>query len=89
MKIRVEFTIQATHDLREASFWYREQAQLDEAFKNSVEAAIKRVSEYPQMCPVKYRDVRRALVHNFPYLIMYRIEEGRIIVIAIVHFARR
>ncbi len=41
--------------------------------------------ETPFIYPVVYRNVRRAIVHRFPYLIWYRIIDEQVIVLACFH----
>jgi hypothetical protein len=49
---------------------------------------FKRIAGNPRMHPVVYKDVRRALVKKFPYLVLYREDQGEIIVIAVFHTSR-
>lgn len=46
------------------------------------------IGVHPAQYPAVYRDVRRALVHRFPYGVFYVPREDRIFVVACFH-ARR
>lgn len=86
----VRLTGAAGDDLREAAAWYRAQATgLDLLrFRDAVREALQRISERPLLYPRVHREVRRALVHRFPYSIFYRPAADTVLVIAVVHQAR-
>ena len=50
--------------------------------------ALERVNKNPLHYQEVHLQVRRALVHRFPYGIFYVVMENRIIVIAVLHEAR-
>jgi plasmid stabilization system protein ParE len=54
-------------------------------FHQELTAAIEIISETPFIYPVLYRNVLRALLHRFPYLIWYRVEDDLITIIACTH----
>jgi plasmid stabilization system protein ParE len=76
----------AEADLAEALLWYEDQAAgLSLEFLRAVEARFAGVQRNPELYPIVYRGVRRALVRRFPYSVYYRIDPDSITVLACVH----
>jgi plasmid stabilization system protein ParE len=46
---------------------------------------LDRLSQTPFIYPVLYRDVRRAVLRRFPYLVWYRVQGSDIVVLACTH----
>lgn len=57
-------------------------------FALEVKAAIDRAVNVPLAWQVIEGDIRRSLVHRFPYGVLYSVEVNYIIVIAIMHLHR-
>ena len=57
-------------------------------FKHEVKAGIHRIREYPHTWPKEKGDLRRYLLHKFPYKIIYSVEKDYIYVIAVAHCHR-
>jgi toxin ParE1/3/4 len=53
-----------------------------------VQAALDLIASRPESFPTRAENVRRALVRRFPYAVYYRLEDERIVVLAIVHTSR-
>jgi hypothetical protein len=53
-----------------------------------VHVALERIEEAPQRFPVALRDIRKARVRRFPYVVYYVILPDAISVIAIMHGRR-
>jgi mRNA-degrading endonuclease RelE of RelBE toxin-antitoxin system len=62
---------------------------LGRRFREEVKKAIRRMSEYPKAWSVERKDVRKYLLHKFPYKLLYSIEEDHLFVIAIAHQHRK
>lgn len=50
-----------------------------------VKLAIQRISRHPTAWSVELEDVRKCLLHKFPYKLLYSVEADHIIIIAIAH----
>jgi len=62
----------ARAEIAEAYEWYEERRQgLGEEFLMAVRDALAAVEQAPQRYPVIRNDAHRALVHRFPYSILY------------------
>jgi plasmid stabilization system protein ParE len=85
----LEIRPQAEREAREAAQWYQHESPgLGPAFLEVVEHALGRIAENPLQFPVVHRDIRRALLRQFPYGVFFRIRPGAIRVLAIVHLSR-
>jgi toxin ParE1/3/4 len=72
-----------------AADWYdRQRAGLGVDFVRAVRKVLDRIAANPRLHMTTYRDVRKAVVNRFPYVVLYREENGEVIVIAIFHCAR-
>ena len=67
---------------------YEGQPALGHEFLAAVQAARESITAHPAMYPVIHRDTRRALVHRFPYGILYRVYGDVIVVVACMHGSR-
>jgi len=79
----------AERDVAEAYGWYEARVPgLGSDFLLSIDAALSSIQRTPKMYRTVYKDVRRGLVRRFPYGIFYVVEEGRIVVLGILHAGR-
>lgn len=62
---------------------------LGESFKNEVRLAVERIRKHPLAWSTERGDVRRCLLHRFPYKLLYSIEPDHIFVIAVAHQHRQ
>lgn len=80
----------AETDLEQAANWYdEEQAGLGSRFLNDVDQVFERIRERPQQFPAVSGDIRRALLHTFPYAVYFRQTDETIRVLAVLHLRRR
>ena len=64
---------EAEADLVAAQNWYDQQRDgLGAEFLEEVRVVFRRIEQTPAMHAVVYKDVRRAIVRRFPYLVFYR-----------------
>ena len=62
------FTQAARAELIEAQDWYENQATgLGQRFRQAIDALTERMSNNPWQFPTVFKEVRRALLHRFPY----------------------
>jgi plasmid stabilization system protein ParE len=80
----------AEADLEQAANWYdEEQAGLGSRFLSDVDQVFERIRERPQQFPAVSGDIRRALLHTFPYAVYFRETDETIRVLAVLHLRRR
>lgn len=83
------FRPEVREELEEAYNWYEsQQPGLGDDFLGCVDEILNRICQIPESFPVVYRDVRRAVVRRFPYVVYYRIVSSRVVVTAIFHGRR-
>lgn len=88
--MKVIFSKYAKLELKEAAHFYELTHEgLGRRFKEEVKKAVLRIAEYPVAWPVECGDVRKCLLHKFPYKILYSIEDNHIFIIATAHTHRR
>ena len=90
MKRRTFVRPEAQTDIREASRWYEDrESGLGLRFLREIRTSLDRITDNPLMFPVIEEDVRRALLHKFPYSIYFVSEEDATAIIAVLHQHRR
>lgn len=88
--MRVIFTRLAKQELEDAVNYYNLQySGLGRRFKEEVRKAALRIAAYPEAWSVDRGDVRKCLLYKFPYKLMYSVEKGHILVIAVAHQYRK
>ena len=88
--MRVVFTRLARQELEDAIRYYElEYSGVGRRFKEEVRKATLRIAAYPQAWSIECGDVRKCLLHKFPYKLMYSVEENHILVIAVAHQHRK
>jgi plasmid stabilization system protein ParE len=89
MNLPLAIREEAEQDMADARDWYEAQRiGLAGEFLTAVEDVFARISEFPEMYAAEYRNVRRARVRRFPYIVYYRIATARLEVLAVLHGGR-
>jgi plasmid stabilization system protein ParE len=79
----------AEADLEDAASWYEaERAGLSARFLSDVDRMFSRIAERPLQFPLVASDVRRGLLHTFPYAVYFRPSDDAIVVLAVLHLRR-
>lgn len=88
-KKRVIIRPEAESDIKDAYEWYESQRKgLGENLLLCIEEALSRASRNPAIHSVVYKEVRRVLIHRFPFGVFFIETEKSISVLAVLH-ARR
>ena len=83
------FHPEAVAELLGAAEWYEDQEPgLGRSFALEVTASILRILDFPEGWPVLEGEVRRCLVHRFPFGILYVEENKEVFVLAVMHLHR-
>ena len=86
---RVAFLRAAQRDVRRAAKFYAEQsAPLGAEFMAEVDHASELLSRYPEAGAPMPRGARKLLLRRFPYIVIYRFEPERVLVLAVGHQRR-
>jgi plasmid stabilization system protein ParE len=88
--MEVLFSEFALKELDDASTYYElEYSGLGSNFREEIKKTIERIVEHPLAWSIERGEVRRALLHRFPFKILYSIEKDYIFIIAIAHQHRK
>jgi len=88
--MRVIFTKLARQELEDAVRFYElEHTELGRKFKEEVRKAALRIAAYPEGWSIARGNVRKCLLHKFPYKLLYAIDENHILIIAVAHQHRK
>jgi toxin ParE1/3/4 len=80
---------EAEAEFLEAGRWYAARnPAIADAFRSSVQRTLEAVERAPRQFPIALRDIRKALVQRFPYVVYYVVLSDVISVIAIIHGRR-
>lgn len=89
MSLPVVYLPEARDDIDAAYTAYEQRlAGLGEQFLEAVREQVARIQDNPALYGVLYQDVRAAPLRRFPYVVYYRAEPSRILVIAVQHGRR-
>ena len=72
----------AIQSFKQAGLYYKSKGgeNLKQSFKRSFVKTSSHIQDYPLSYSIKYGEIREAPIPNFPYLIIYKVEEDQIIV---------
>jgi len=88
--MKVVFSRLAAQELQDAvAFYELEQVGLGGRFKDEIRKAVRRIVDFPEAWSVERGEVRKCLLHRFPYKLLYSIEADHVLVIAVAHQHRR
>ena len=85
----VWFLDEAEDDIAAAFQWYEtKRVGLGADFVRVLDATLAALVEFPESCQVIHRDTRRCLMGRFPFEILYRLENGLLVVVGCMHGTR-
>jgi plasmid stabilization system protein ParE len=88
--MKVRFLEIAETELDQAIHWYGEQAPgLGHAFLIEVLSAADRIARFPEAWQPLGEGIHRCRLSRFPYGLIYTIDNGDILVLAVAHLHRR
>lgn len=80
----------ASEELEAAVAYYNSQQQeLGTAFLEEFENTVERIVDLPLAARVVRGDVRRKLIHRFPFFVLYRPGPDEVTIVAVAHRRRR
>ena len=80
---------EAEREVEQAFWWYeRQQTGLGLEFLLAFEAAVESLRRLPEGHEIVALRTRKALLRRFPYLVLYALEEERIVITAVFHGRR-
>lgn len=83
-KYSLSITDDAVTEINQAYLWYEDKSNgLGERFLDSLDYCFNSVIKAPKIFQKIYKKQRQAIVHNFPYVVIYEIIETEIVVYAV------
>lgn len=84
--MRLELLPEADADIDGALAWYfEEDPELAARFAIEIERVFDRIVENPAAWTTLEPGIRRALLHGFPYAVIYRVEPERLLIVTVTH----
>lgn len=82
-------TQEAECEFKAAVRWYtRSGIGLSQRFRVAVRHALRRIAADPEFWPIECRDIRRAILVDWPFSIIFRSHPATIEIISIFHHKR-
>ena len=86
----LEFVAQALEEAEAAARWYAERSEAAAGgFTDELDVATAAILERPEAWPMFDHGTRRYLLRRYPFSVVYRIEQHRILIVAVAHGHRR
>jgi plasmid stabilization system protein ParE len=70
-------------------YYNLQQEKLGRSFKKDVQNAIDNIVSFPELYPKIESDLRRCILHRFPYSIFYTVDDDTIVILSIAHQRRK
>ncbi len=88
--MNVVFLEEAEQEFLEAALYYENQAKgLGEKLMMNVYQAIESIVDFPENAQKLTADIRRKLLKRYPFGVLYRIDEGEIVIVAVMNLKRK
>lgn len=87
--MKIIFDDLATEEFNDAIEYYEFEVEgLGKRYKAEIKRALRTIRRFPRIGVIEEGDVRRYILHKFPYKILYSIEKDYIYIIAIANMHR-
>jgi toxin ParE1/3/4 len=89
MSLPIVYHDQVPDEINAAVAWYEQQRPgRGAAFAADLQKQVNRIADNPALSGVIHRDVRGCPMRHFPYVVYYRVDSDRIVIIAVQRGAR-
>ena len=89
MSLPINFHRSASAEFIEATAWYEsKRVGLALEFMSEIDRSVTLASEHPLQYAIVREDIRRVVAKRFPYIIYFRAENHRIVILAVFHSSR-
>ena len=87
--MQIRFLPEADAELAEARVWYAlQRAGLDISLIQRIDETLSRITDSPNAFPIVYRQLRRAIVKQFPFAIFFEVTADEIVIFGVFHSRR-
>jgi len=91
----LRFSIPALSEIEEIRDWYdQRESGLGNKFLADLRDALESIESHPHGCPLEEtnpsdRDVRRRMLHTFPFRVIFEMQVERVYVLTVAHHHRQ
>ncbi|MEZ4879523.1 MAG: type II toxin-antitoxin system RelE/ParE family toxin [Chitinophagales bacterium] len=86
---KIVYRPRALEELEDSLRWYGEKSKkVAENFKEAIKEKIESIKESPKQNPKKYKNYYEAKLKKYPFVIIYVVENERVLIVAIFHQKR-
>lgn len=87
---KIEISRFAFDEIEESKKYYNlQKSDFGLDFKGDVFNAINNIASYPNLYPIIDVDIRRCLLHRFPFSIFYTIKQDTVVILTVAHQHRK
>jgi toxin ParE1/3/4 len=87
--VKLRFLSEARAELDDAALYYESaRTGLGGEFLAEMDVALAFIEQFPDACPPSAHDCRHKKVHRFPYHLVFSVEDGEIVIVAVTHASR-
>jgi plasmid stabilization system protein ParE len=89
MGFKLKLSTQAQLDIWDIISWYEDQqAGLGERFNSNMNTLFLKISENPTLYSYYQKNFGKAIVKNFPYLVIFKVGENEVVVFTVIYGGR-
>ena len=86
----LEYLDDALEEAEAAALWYAARSgTAATGFSDEIDAAESAIIDRPEAWPPFDHGTRRCLLRRYPFIVIYRIEPSRVLILAVAHARRR
>ena len=86
----VKISQKAFFEIEEAKEYYNlQQNNLGNTFKSDLKNSIENIKRFPNLYPNITDDMKRCILHRFPYSLFYTLKEDVILILSVAHQHRK
>jgi len=87
---KIVFLQAAENEMLATAEYYESKATgLGTNFLSTIQQSLEGIATNPKAAPVIRDNIRRRIVHRFPYGVLYKIDRYKIVVVAVMHLRRK
>jgi len=87
--VKVRLSRLADAEVDETDSWYSARGpELGEEFRAELDRIMGIIGDHPELFPVAFDEVRRAMMKRFPYFVLDEVFPTEVVVFGVIHAAR-
>lgn len=86
----IKISQKAFFEIEEAKEYYNlQQNNLGDTFKSDLKNSIENIEKFPNLYPNITDDIKRCILHRFPYSLFYTLKKDIILILSVAHQHRK